>query len=120
LTIGEFKMAAATYNLTIDQGSDFAVDLTIKEGGQLKDLSGYEARAHLRSTTSSSILVGEFICTVDSPGTSGKVKLELRNTQSSAIAAGRYVYDLEIYSSGDVIVKRLLKGEVILNPEVTR
>ena len=113
-------MAAATYNLTIDQGSDFAIDLTIKEGGQLKDLTGYSARAQLRSTINSSTAVEEFICTVMNPSTSGKIKLELRNNQSSAISAGRYVYDLEIYSSNDAIVKRLLKGEVILNPEVTR
>ena len=34
-------MTAATYDLVIDQGSDFAIDLTITESGTAKNLTGY-------------------------------------------------------------------------------
>ena len=34
-------MTAATYDLMIDQGSDFAVDLAITEAGSEKNLTGY-------------------------------------------------------------------------------
>jgi hypothetical protein len=112
-------MTAANYNLVIDQGSDFAIDLTIKEGGVAKDLTGYSARAQMRTTISSSAVAATFTCTVTEP-TNGVLKMELRNADSSAISSGQYFYDLEIFTANDVIVKRLLKGEVTLNPEVTR
>lgn len=113
-------MAAASYNLVIDQGSDFAIDLTIKEGGVAKDLTGYAARAQMRPTISSSTVAGSFTCTVLIPTTDGKVKMELTNSASSAMEPGRYFYDLEIHTPNNAIVKRLIQGEVVLNPEVTR
>mgnify|MGYP003303268304 FL=1 len=50
----------------------------------------------------------------------GQVKMELSNSASSAISAGKYYYDLEIFTTSDAIVKRLMQGTVILTPEVTR
>jgi hypothetical protein len=113
-------MTAATYNLVIDQGSDFAIDLLIKEGGVAKDLTGYSARAQMRTTRTADTVAATFTCTVLTPFTDGKVKMELTNAASSAVSAGKYYYDLEIHTPGDAIVKRLIQGEVILNQEVTR
>ena len=69
-------MTAAVYNLVIDQGSDFAIDLLIKEIGVVKDLSGYSARAQMRPTRTSDTVAGTFTCTVLSPATEGKVKMQ--------------------------------------------
>jgi len=113
-------MTAATYDLVIDQGSDFAIDLLIKEQGTPKDLTGYSARAQMRATRTSTEIAGSFTCAVLSPPTDGKVKMSLSNAASSAMDAGRYFYDLEIHTPNDVIVKRLIQGEVTLNQEVTR
>ena len=41
-------MTAARYDLTIDQGSDFSLELTVKESATAKDLSKWHGRAHLR------------------------------------------------------------------------
>jgi len=113
-------MAAATYNLTIDQGSDFTIDLVVKEGGSVKDLTGYSARAQLRAKRNASgDAAASFDCTVTS-ALEGKIQMKLSNTSSSGISAGRYYYDLEIYTANDEIVKRLIQGEVTLNQEVTR
>ena len=113
-------MTAAVYNLVIDQGSDFAIDLTIKELGSVKDLSSYSARAQMRSSRASTTVAATFTCAVLNPPTNGIIKMSLSNTVSSAVAAGRYFYDLEIHTSGDAVVRRLIQGEVTLNPEVTR
>ena len=113
-------MTAAVYNLVIDQGSDFAIDLTIKELGSAKDLTGYSARAQMRSTRTATSIAASFTCTVLSPPTNGIVKMQLANAVSSALTAGRYIYDLEIHTSGNAVVRRLIQGEVTLNPEVTR
>jgi hypothetical protein len=112
-------MAAATYNLTIDQGSDFNIDLVVKEGGSVKNLAGYSARAQLRAKRDSSTVAASFDCTVTS-ASEGKIRMQLSNAASSGISAGRYYYDLEIYTATDAIVKRLIQGEVTLNQEVTR
>lgn len=113
-------MTAANYNLVIDQGSDFAVNLSIKEEGSAKDLTGYFARAQLRSTKTSSTLAASFTCTVLSPASNGNIKMALPNSVSTGMSAGLYYYDLEIYNSGETVVQRLLQGEVTLNQEVTR
>jgi len=113
-------MAAANYNLVIDQGSDYALQLNIKESGVAKNLTGYSARAHLRPTRTSTTLSASFTCTVVAPATSGVVKMELPNSISSALSPGLYYYDLEVYTANDGIVKRLVQGEVNLTQEVTR
>ena len=46
-------MTAAKYDIEIDQGSDFALALTIKENNVAKNLSAYSARGQLRPTVDS-------------------------------------------------------------------
>ena len=113
-------MAAATYNLVIDQGSDFVIDLVVKQSGSIKDLTNYSARAQLRTKKDASgDAAASFTCTIPD-ATGGVIKMELPNSASSGISAGRYYYDLEIFTTGNGTVKRLLQGEVTLNQEVTR
>ena len=112
-------MTAAAYNLTIDQGSDFALDLIVKEDNAVKNLNGYSGRAQMRATKSASTVAGSFTVTVTNAA-AGEMKVELTNATSSAMTAGKYYYDLEIITSGNTIVSRLLEGTVILTPEVTR
>jgi len=113
-------MAAATYNLVIDQGSDFTLDLVVKESGSVKNLTGYSARAQLRTKKDASgNAAASFTCTV-TDATAGAIRMELPNATSTGISAGRYYYDLEIHTGSDAVVKRLIQGEVTLNQEVTR
>ena len=112
-------MSAATYDLVIDQGSDFSIDLTVTEDGSAKNLSGYSARAQMRSTKTASSVAGSFTCSIVN-ASAGTLKMELSNSTSSGMTAGRYFYDLEVFTSGNAIVKRLIEGTVTLNQEVTR
>jgi hypothetical protein len=112
-------MAAGKYNIEIDQGSDFALDVTVKEDGSAKDLTGYSARSQMRAKKSDASAAASFTCTV-TDAANGILKMELSNSTSSNMTAGRYFYDLEIYTSGDAIVKRILEGEVNIDREVTR
>ena len=104
----------------IDQGSTFVIDLTIKEEGVLKNLTGFSARAQMRSSKTASAVAASFTCTVVTPATNGVVKMELPATTSTAMTAGAYFYDLEIHTASDAIVKRLIEGTVTINQEVTR
>ena len=48
----------------------------------------------------------------------GEITISLTATQTSALNAGRYVYDIEIESNAETI--RVLEGIVVVNPEVTK
>ena len=123
-------MSAATYNLFIDQGSDFAVDLVIKESGTAKNLSNYSGRGQLRSSHTATVIAGYFKVTITNAA-NGSLKVELPNSDwtdsggvtrngSKDIAAGQYVYDVEIFTNSDAVVKRIIQGTATINPEVTR
>jgi hypothetical protein len=112
-------MSAGTYNLVIDQGSDFALDLVIKEGGSALNLANYSGRAQLRTSVDASSASATFTVTVTN-ASNGALKMQLPAATSSGISAGQYVYDLEIYTSADSIVKRIMQGDVTITPEVTR
>jgi len=49
----------------------------------------------------------------------GKVRLQLNNAQSSAIPAGRWLYDVEITSPSGTKT-RVIEGIVTVTPEITR
>ena len=112
-------MSAANHDMVIDQGTSFTLDVTINEGGAAKNLTGYSGRAQMRTTKTASAVAGSFTCTIPTPS-NGIVKMQLSPSTSSAMAAGSYFYDLEIHTSGDAIVKRILEGKVNLTQEVTR
>ena len=51
------------------------------------------------------------------------MNLTLTNQQTSSFTASRYVYDVEITnqdSNGNNIIERVLEGQIIVNPSVTR
>lgn len=112
-------MSAARYNLVIDQGSDFAINFTVKEDGSAKNLTGYSARAQMRTSKTASSVAATFTCAISTPA-NGTVTMSLPNATSSALTAGTYVYDLEIFTANNATVTRLLQGSVDLTQEVTR
>ena len=112
-------MSAGTYNLIVDQGSSYALDLVIKQGGSAMDLTNYTGRAQIRTTHTASAASASFTVTKTN-ASGGVLKMELEPATTAALAAGQYVYDLEIYTANNAIVKRILQGEITLTPEVTR
>jgi hypothetical protein len=112
-------MTAANYNLVIDQGSDFAIQLTLSENGSAKDLTNYSARAQLRSKKLDTIAAATFTCTVPNPS-AGILTMELNNSVTANLSAGLYYYDLELYTANDGNVTRLLEGQATVTQEVTR
>ena len=105
-------------NITVDQGSDYSavIDVTDSDGDNI-DLTGYSAAGQVRKTYSSSTAV-DFTCTVATPASSGKLNISLSNVQTNAMKAGRYVYDIEITSSGGTKT-RVLEGQLEITPGVT-
>ena len=129
-------MQAGVYDIHIDQGADWSLNLTWKDGtGTPVNLTGYTARLQIRksydaSTTKLSLTSSGGGIVLG--GSGGTVAITATKTQTTAIAldylslfwnddkqAQRMVYDLEMESSGGVVT-RLLQGAAFVYPEVTR
>ena len=110
-------MPAGKYDLVIDQGSDYATTLTLTRDGSAINLTNYTARAHIRATKESSNYVSFTMTFPDRAA--GQVTMTLPSATSSSMAAGSYVYSLEIESSGGVVT-RLIEGSLTLTREITR
>ena len=74
------------------------------------------AAGMVRRTYKSSTAVS-FTTSIPDPS-SGEIKIQLSAAQTTAMKAGRYVYDLEITSSGGA-VSRVVEGQLEVNPGVT-
>jgi len=109
-------MATKT-NLTIDQGATFSSTITITdEDGDIVDLTGYTGASQLRKHYTSS---NSTSFSVSITANTGEVNLSLSANQTSNLVAGRYVYDVEITNSSNV-VSRVLEGIITVTPNVTR
>ena len=124
-------MSAASYNMNIDQGSDFLLTLTIKDPAGLEvDLTGFTFSGQIRKNISDSTVVASFDFTIlDQVTNTGQVTVGLDAATSSAILlksqktvsrkAEKMAYDIE---KTDTLgqVERILQGQVLFSPEVTR
>lgn len=108
---------AQIQNIYIDQGTTFSLSLIVNDqSGDPKDLSEYTVAAQMRRSyyTNTSI---NFTAAVTLPE-DGEVTISLTAQQTTAIKAGRYVYDIEITGDGETL--RVLEGIAVINPEVTK
>jgi hypothetical protein len=113
---------AVQYIVEIDQGADWFFNVTYEQpAGTPVNITSYTAALQLRSLPESttavlSLATGSGI-TITGP--SGLVAVHATAAQTGGIIAGDYYYDLEITSPMG-IVTRLVQGQAILNPQVTR
>jgi hypothetical protein len=111
---------------SIDQGADVAIEIHLVDPvtNLPKVLTGYDVNAKMKkSYNSDSADTVDFNAIVASPDTDGIITLSLTNAQTDALKAGRYVYDVEIFSTdsaGDTIIERVLEGRIQVTPSVTR
>lgn len=107
----------AKANIVIDQGSDFSTTITVTDdSGSTVDLTGYTASGQIRKHYTASTAT-DFSTSVNASG--GTVTLSLARSVTSAMEAGRYVYDVEITSAANTR-SRLVEGIATITPEVTR
>lgn len=110
-------MASVPLNLTIEQGADFQINLTVrnKDGSPL-NLLGYTASSHLRkhySSTTSYPFIVTFIDRIN-----GRISLEMSDTVTGTLTEGRYVYDIYIESTNGKKTK-VVYGMAIVSPGVS-
>lgn len=111
--------------ITIDQGADVAVEIhLVDKNGAAKNLTNHLIAAKMKKTyNSDSDETTSFNAIVAAPATRGIATLALTHTQTNNLKPGRYVYDVEMSyldSDGDTIVERVLEGQIMVTPSVTR
>lgn len=115
-------MAAAKYNLTIEQGATFVKSVTVKDftTGVARDLTGYTARGQIRSDYASTTPLATFVITT--LNSSGTFVFQLSAAVTAALDFESAVYDIEIEQTGSspLNVERVMQGNVYLSKEVTK
>lgn len=116
--------SAGIYNITCNQGATFSRTLTWTDVARKAiNITNYTARMHVRSLVTSGTTIIELTTengriSVSNP-TAGQVTLTISATDTAAIPADKYVYDLELVSPLGV-VNRLVEGNFVVKAEVTR
>ncbi|MEU6712960.1 hypothetical protein ABZ897_15880 [Nonomuraea sp. NPDC046802] len=119
-------MAAATFDMLIEQGIDYDYVLTVRsqaEGRPPLDLTGCTVRAHVRAHHGADALLLYDLATggglaITNPA-AGKMALHIPAETSADWSWRVGVYDLELVSAGGQPL-RLLRGAVRVVGEVTR
>jgi hypothetical protein len=108
---------ATKANLKIGQGTDYLTSITLTDDdGVPIQLTGYSGAGQIRKYYTSTNAV-DF--DVEVKANTGVVKISLTSDQTNEMEAGRYVYDVELTDSANV-VSRVLEGIVTITPGVTR
>jgi hypothetical protein len=104
-------------DISIDQGSTYTGRIpVVNSDGRAVDLTSFQARGQIRKTYASTSAI-DFDIIIDDP-TSGVVNIGLTPDVTQTLKPGRYVFDVEIFDSTDVI--RVSEGQVHVSPRVTR
>ena len=117
-------MTAANYQITIEQGATFKLNMTVYEadGTTLRNLTGFTARMMVREkyTSTAALLTATTENTkIALGGALGTIAVTIPATETAAVVAKKGVYDFELVSNTGV-VERLLEGAAVIRPEATK
>lgn len=118
---------AVAYNVVIDQGADWFLNVTYNNtNGTPVNITNYSAALQLRSYPSAPTVALSLTSAggggITITGATGLLEIRATAAQTRAINEGTYYYDLEITSpaSPTGVVTRLIQGQAVISAEVTR
>ena len=112
------------HNLFIPQGSDWTANVIFytsnTTGRFVVDTSAYANGAGQLRKCYSSNASANLVVTLPADGAAnGIVTLALDNATTSGITDGRYLYDVEVITSGGTITQ-VVRGTITIHPSMTR
>jgi hypothetical protein len=114
-------MTPGRYNIKVYQGSTFSLAPQWKIDGEYVNVTGYSANMVVRNSPTSStsiITLSSNNGRITVGTTNGKFTLNITAGDTTALAAGQYVYDLEITDTAGAVT-RLLEGGFTVYEGVT-
>lgn len=119
-------MAKSLYNITFVRGDTAKITFTLKDENKAAiDLTGYSLAVTVRKTAITDTAILTFSsATPPSPFTttsasSGIITLNISPSDTSSLAAGTYVYDLQITSGSGVVTTPVCNEKFIIEQDVT-
>lgn len=115
---------AYEHNLFIPQGSDWTANVIFytsnTTGRFVVDTSAYANGAGQLRKCYSSNAAANLVVTLPTDGAAnGIVTLALDNANTSSLADGRYLYDVEVITTGGSIAQ-VVRGTITIHPSMTR
>jgi hypothetical protein len=115
-------MSAGIYNDVLDQGATYNLVVVYKDNNDAPiNLTGYSAYMQLREnydSTTADLTLSTANGGIVIDGALGKLTIIATATQTGALTADYYLYDLELVNGPSIT--RLLQGQITVNSEVTR
>lgn len=114
-------MTPGRYNIKVYKGATFQLAPRWKIDNQYVNVTGYSANMVVRNSPNSSTAIITLTTNngrITAGGSNGQFTLNLTASETAALTAGNYVYDLEI-TDGTGKVTRLLEGGFIVYEGVT-
>lgn len=112
-------MSAGRYNILIEQGSDYATDLTLQDTtGAALNITDITITSQARLKATDALPLIDFTITKTDPEL-GKFRMSLIAAQTAALNFDVAVYDVQL-STDSGSVTRLIQGNVVLSKTVTR
>lgn len=116
-------MSAGQLDLSIEKGATYRKVLIWKDSSKnIIDITGYTARMQIRSSVTAPSFLVELTTEnsrITITGAEGKIELYISDTDTSALQGTQGVYDLELISTTNDVIK-LLRGNVSMVDEVTK
>lgn len=120
------ELPIAIADICIFQGATFDQVIYYETGSPSTpvNLTGFTAKMHIRSKPESKALILELSTTngritLNYGSNNGAIRLFISATDTANLSVcDKAVYDLELYNGG--VTTRILQGNVIISPEVTR
>ena len=120
------QLPIAEADICLFQGATFDQTLFYETGNPpvAVDLSGYTAKMHIRSKPESKAVILELSTsngriTLNYGSSNGAIRLFISAADTAQLSVcDKAVYDIELYNGA--VTTRILQGNVIISPEVTR
>lgn len=110
-------MAASPLNLTVEQGADFELTITVRNKNNVPlNLLGYSASSVIKKHSSSTTSRPFSVTFVDRQN--GRISLSMSHTVTNTLSEGRYLYDI-ILTSPNNLRTRVIQGMVTVSPGVS-
>lgn len=103
-------------DIVINQGATFSTSINLVDAANNPlSLAGYTAASQMKRWYTS---INSTTFTVAINATSGVIALSLPANVTANLVHGRYVYDVDLVDSANVVT-RIVEGMVVVNPGVT-
>lgn len=115
---------AYEYNIFIPQGSDWSANVVFYSsnttGRFVVDTSAYANGAgQIRKCLSSNASANISVSLPADSSANGVLTLTVNNMVTSSIPDGRYLYDIEVITTGGMI-QQVVRGTITIHPSITR